>query len=634
MFMKFKHLYALVALMTGSLLVGCHSDIDLDNIDTQAEVEMGVALPIGSIHATIGDFFGQGFGNFYIDSADNQGVITWKDTFHVERDFHDASLDLTNMISSKKLSLNLYDILISKGALVAPDGKIYIPGNDSQQTIQFAMPIKLNGINKELGGERLDSALIEMARFTSQIQDKNIDLDWNWIDEISIDLGDQVTRPDGKVMMVYTQGEAGGYGQDIKTDIDKFTICLMKNAHLDPKTQYDWYDHDNVIDSCTFKINFKFTIPSGQMAVISQDGGFDYNLDVAFIRYTAIWGKFKQSSQMYDEAVLDLSDSWGDLAWISQSNVPFADPKIDMHIVTKVAGAMKIDGDYLFAVDNNGDSTYAEFVRSGQTYRNFPKQFEVGEYLDPITSTIGDSSTNMIINFSNNPKEGSIDKLFRNMPQKLGYKFNVDFNYQMTPQVRIVPNTGVRINAICTLPMIFNKGIFLSYSDTIRDVNLSQYALDSLVADIAVIDSLKSSELKVIIKAQNEIPLDIYATLRFYDKSGNLLMDPSDPSKPLSLFQQDTLQFVAPTYEYASGSWQMVKKGETAVVAEVTQEKLNMLPQVDHIVYYAQIDDRSLAYAYEKGIFNVKLTDDAGLTLKIALTAKTDAYLNLDFNTK
>ena len=104
--MSFKHLHAIIAIVAGCMLASCHSDIDLNNIDTKSEVEMGLALPVGSIHATIGDFFGKGMGKFYVDSVDNHGVITWRDTFRIARNFH--QVDLAQYISEKELTLNVF----------------------------------------------------------------------------------------------------------------------------------------------------------------------------------------------------------------------------------------------------------------------------------------------------------------------------------------------------------------------------------------------------------------------------------------------------------------------------------------------------------------------------------------------
>ena len=106
--MKNFQLHVLIAtLLVAGILTGCRSDVDVSNIDTHAELEMGIALPIGSMSATLGDFLGNGLGSIYIDSVDNKGVITWKDTFKIARNFH--QVDLAKYISEKELSLNVYD---------------------------------------------------------------------------------------------------------------------------------------------------------------------------------------------------------------------------------------------------------------------------------------------------------------------------------------------------------------------------------------------------------------------------------------------------------------------------------------------------------------------------------------------
>lgn len=630
--MKNFQLHVLIAtLLVAGMLTGCRSDVDVSNIDTRSELEMGIALPIGSMSFTLEDFFGTGLGNFYIDTIHDEqdlylDVLTWKDTFDISRNFHADSLDLTNMVSSKKLTLNVFDYLSAYPT--AGDGKKYVPGNGSQVTIRFHMPITLKGINKEMGGDRLDSALIEMARFTSQIQTQNMDLNWDWIDEVNIELGAQVNRPAGNTMVVYKRGESGGYGQDINTDIDAFTICLMKNRNLDPKN-WSLYEINNVIDTCTFYINFKFTIPTGQTAVVSPGGGFDYNLNVAFIKYKAIWGKFVASSDMHDEDTIMIKDYLSMLDFLTRANLPFAYPKIDMHVITHIAGFISMEGDYLYAVDANNKTTYAEFYATRQ--RNFTPPITEGQYL-PLSSQIGDSTTNLIISFSEKEDQGRIDGLFKNMPQMLGYKFNVNFNYQKTPQIRITPNTSIRISAICKLPMIFNRGLFLDYRDTIKDVNLSQYSIDSLVSNVKMIDTVKTSNLRLVLNAENTMPLDIKGVLRCYDDKGQMIMDPDDPTKPLMLFEEDpvrgdTLYFAAAKYTKNASGWN-ASPSKSTNVARISKAKTDLLPKIKNIIYYAVIDDKSL----ETTLPNFKLTKDMGLKFNIGLSANADAIFNFSGN--
>jgi hypothetical protein len=55
-----------------------------------------------------------------------------------------------------------------------------------------------------------------------------------------------------------------------------------------------------------------------------------------------------------------------------------------------------------------------------------------------------------------------------------------------------------------------------------------------------------------------------------------------------------------------------------------------MLPQIKSIHYDARIDDKSLDDAYSKGMSNIRITDDQGITLKIGVTAHVDAIFDLN----
>lgn len=605
----------------GCLLSSCRSDINLNNIDNTAELEFGIALPIGSMKANIGDFIGN-INGVYIDSIDNKGVITWKDTFKIERNYH--HVDLSQYISSKDFDLNVYNKLEAAN-LIGTNGKV--TGLGIPVTLHFDVPLKLTGINDATMSERIDSALISNATFSSIIIPENLPLEWEWIDEVKLDLGEQIHRPSGNVMVVYKKGDSNaGYNQSIPTSVDNFTICMMKDRNLDPKKDQLKYA-SNVLDSCSFGVDFTFTVPLGKQVEVPPTAKFRYNMSVQFIDYTAIWGMFSRSNEMYDENIIDLAkDGWGELDFIRHSCLPFADPKIDMHVVTKVAGAMMMEGEYLFAEDIDGNRTYAEFDGSRHRYVYFTPD----QYLDPINSTIGDSTTNMVVLFDKDPARGRIDRLFNNMPQKLGYKFNIDFNFKETPQIRIVPNTGVRVEAACRLPLIFDQGLFINYKDTISEINLTQYSIDSLLSNVSVIDTLKTSDIKLVLKAKSTIPLSIKAAMRCLDENGNVIMDPENKEIPLYLFPEDTIRLSPPEYSYSSGYWNMVKPGETTVIVSLTKQKLDVLPNIKNIQFSAVVDDESLEYAYKKGLFNVRITEDAELQLNIGLATKVDAILDLN----
>lgn len=612
------------------MLTSCHSDIDLNNIDTTAELEMGVVVPIGSMHATVGDFVGNGqVPNLYVDTLDNQGVITWKDTFEIARDYH--KLNLSNHISQTTLNLKVYEKV---AWMIGMDGKI--TGTGEPITLDFPVTIHLDGINKpsSLQDERLDSAMIDSATFKSIIQRQNLPLQWEWIDQVTLDLGDQVRRDKGNTMVVYKKGQQGGYGTEIPTTVDDFTVILMKDRYLTPDR---WSDYKtNVVDTCAFTVHFTFTIPQGEKVEIDQDAAFKYNLAVQFVDYKAVWGMFSPSGDMRGDSIIDFGKEWGDLAFLQRACLPFAKPSVDVNIFTQIAGALYLEyGAQLFTIDSNGKYTYALF-KGKDVYEH---HFDQNEYL-LLNSPIGAVSDNMHILFDNDAQRGQIDRLFENMPQKIGYKFSVNFNQQKTPQIRMTNDQSIKAQAIATLPLIFKNGLFLNYSDTV-DVDLQQADIDSLINEVEYIDTLKATDIKLILKTENTIPLDVKATMRCLDAAGNVIMDPDDPTKPFLPYQRDevmkdTLLIPAPTfYEAFSGEWYCNQPGTNTIIISVNKRRAQMLPMIKKIVYYAQIDESSLQNTYQKGMKNVKIYEDSGLRIFIGLTTHLDAIFNLNnFNKK
>ncbi|MCR5049757.1 MAG: hypothetical protein K6A36_01585 [Paludibacteraceae bacterium] len=616
----FNQLRAAMALTMASLLmVGCHSDIDFNNIDGKAEVDMGLVLPIGTMSVSLKDVLGK-VPNIYIDSLDNRGVITWKDTFIIDRNYH--KVDLTKYISSGDFSLDVYDKVADK---LDSDGKL--TGTGSDMVVDFPLTLKLKDINRDVNDERLDSALIDLANFTSSITNHNMsDLDWNYIQKIELDLGERITRRAGNRITIYTKdGSVSGYGQEMPNPVDNFTICLMKNRNLTPD-QWVYYP-GNVVDECEFHCYITINIPAGTKVAVPNDAAFKYHLGVQFIDYEAIWGYFSQSTDMHDEDTLDFTQAWGDLDFIKKARLPFSDPKIKVGITTHVAGALVVGGDYLFTVDSAGEKHYAEFEGSHKLEHHFRET----EYLDPVTSHIGDSTNKEITTFTfdKSDRGGRIDRLFVNMPQELAYNFNVNFDWVKTPQIRVTQNTNIRINAEASLPMIFNQGTYIAYSDTVKNVDLSKASIDSLLNDVELVDTLKLSDIKLLLIAHSTIPLQVKATFRCYDENGNMIMDPDDSSKPLVLFESDTLRINPPKYTFANGAWVM-ETTKSSIVASVSKKKLEKFSEIKTIMYSLWVDDESLDYAFKQGAFNVRLTGDSGLKLKIGLTAHVDAVLNLN----
>ena len=595
---------------------GCTADVDLNNIDTSVEVKANVATPIGSMTATIDDFVGDGTWGIYIDSVNHEGVITFRDTFSITRDFH--KLDLSKYISRTRLKLNIYEPLDKAGLM----NNNQITGNGVQIPLTFPLTLKLKGINEKTDAQRIDSALIKNASFTSKLT--AIDgspIQWEWIDKVTLDLGDRCYRPEGNIVTVYDKKkDTYGYRQDIPTNIDEFSINLMKN-----KEPQKWSEYvNNVVDSCTFNVTIYLTIPASAGAIqVPSTAAFQYDLGVQFIDYHAVWGMFEPSKDMSGEAVEAIATYWSPWNTLQDLRLPFAEPSVDMLVTTQVAGAMIMEGDYLYTENEQGEKAYATFDGKQSLYKFFNKN----EYL-PLDSPIGAEKT-MHILFDKDPSRGHIDQLFAIRPDQIGYKFAVKFNEQETPQIRLTKNTSIKLDAVCNLPMILNEGVSLGYTATIIGIDLSTLDLDSLLKDVEMIDTLEEASAKLVIKFENSIPLQFKGVLTCLDENDNVIIDPKT-DKPLLLTENDTILIAAPEFTKEGHEWSGTPL-ESVEVLDVDREDLETLRQINSIAFHVWMDDESLEEAYDNGLNNIKLMDDNYLKVKIAVGANVEGVLNLEF---
>lgn len=609
-FFKFLNVISIASLTM--LWHGCTADVDLNNIDTSVDVKANIAAPIGSVKANIGDFVGDGTWGIFIDTLKNKGVLTFRDTFTIERDFH--QIDLSNHISNAVLEMKVYEQLEASKYL--DNGQI--TGNDEVIVLRFPFTMKLDGINDDENHQRIDSALITNASFLSKITPSaNLPLKWEWIEKVDLELGKNFRRPKGNVVTIYEKGDGYGYNQDIPVSVKSFTLNLMKDKNPTKPEAY-W---NNVVDTCDFVMSMHIAIPRTAGVVnIPTSAAFHYNLDVQFIDYKAIWGMFEPSSDMRGEAEENIAEAWSSWKDLQELCLPLAEPSVDMQVTTQIAGAMIMQGDYLYTKNEQGDIAYAEFDGKQSLYKYFNKN----EFLS-LNSSIGDSTT-MHVLFDKDPARGHIDKLFAIRPDKIGYKFNIDFNRQETPQIRILDNSSIRLDAICDLPMIFNQGISLGYTDSIVDIDLSMLTIDSIVNETGIIDTLEKASATLMIKFENTIPLQFNAVLTCLDKEGTVVLD----SLPLLLTNNDTIVIASPTMEEVNHNW-IATPQEVVEIIEIEREDLESLRKINKIIFHVWMDDKSLQEAYDKGMSNIKLQEDNYLRVKIAAGANVEGVLNLEF---
>ncbi|MBQ7997080.1 MAG: hypothetical protein IJ249_05370 [Paludibacteraceae bacterium] len=590
-----KLLFFLVA---GCALMGCRSDIDLKNIDAKAQVDGGLALPVGSLRATIGDFLGA--EQVKEIKVDEYGIFHFVDTIDIPtKDYR--KIDVASYIIKDESTLHF--------SIADKIGTGTIHGDGTTVTnLLFDLELGMKGINEDATEERIDSIWISEADFTSIINVEDFQLDWSEIQGVQLILSDQFRRPEGKTIDIPVSGK--GFAQEIPIKVRDFTLCLMKDK-TNPSA--------GTVNKVKFQILFKVRPTNGHEIPVSDDSKFAYNLQVKVINYDAIWGLFEAGNEMRDEQKLNMDSLWEGWKDLKKLKVRFAEPSIEVFVSHKIAAPLRMYIDSLTAVDSLGNTTYALWDGDRQT------DFDLRPTLSPYSPDLNDSVTNTRI-FNYEPSKGHIDRMFDVRPDYFSYGFHLQLDKNSRSdfpwnQHRITADHKVRGYAVADLPFKFNKGSELEYITTFTDVDLSKITLDSLLASADILDTVNATDLKLIMRFENKIPFNIDARFVFLDKDSinmNMILLQDSTSNHIRI---PAPKMTAPQDEKSYG--EVLEATDATLIIRIDKSKFDRFAEVKHIRMDAAILDNP-----QRCI----IKDSSSLLVQIGITAQIDAVL--DFNKK
>lgn len=581
-FMKQKRFLSTL-LMLAALMTACTEKLDLKNIDPHAQAKMALALPVGEMSVTVGDLLGN-TGIYYRED----GALYWQDTVKMQRQFHPININ-------KYCTSVTHDLLLS--TIPGFEGQSIIVGDNSTHTLSFPLQIKFDNINDVFSEERIDSLYIAEASFISNIQE-NFGLNPTYIKRVALRLPAEIHKAGSKTLPLPIDNFA--FGSNIRVTIKDFVIDFMKDHKAQPSSE-------NVTNSVTFMIDFDVCIPTGEIITIDAHSGFTYRFDVDFMDFVALWGRFAPDKEMNIKEVMDIDTVWKAWSKIRSLHLPLTEPQIDIHFISEIGVPLCMHLDHFSAKEEaSGEVRYAKFDGSKSwdyTLSNFVKADA------PLNATAEN-----IITFSNKPSQGEIDQLFTIRPDQISYDCSVYINddpYYQTqyPQHRLTKNTEMNFQIVITLPFVFNKGMDVSYSDTLKNVEINQLSLDSLVKDVKQIEKIETKELNLILTTENKLPFDIDLALLFLDENYAEI--------DLGSVTKGTLS----------------KPGINHMTISLNQESLNKLTKVKHILYTAGIADvNEKALTQAATTYPVKILNTSSVKVKMAIAADVEAYLSLSFD--
>ena len=356
-------------------LIGCRADVDLSNIDTTAEVELGMALPVGSMSVSLSDILGTNSSdNLYFRS---DGVLCLHYDYNRHEDFH--AIDFTQYISNAEQTIYLYDSINAYMERVRaeypdqtfPAGYVCgLPDRDVTLKIPTKMSLTYDGINDELSNERIDSAYIVEAKFEGYLMKKNLSTPFEWVDSVVLVLGKEYVAKSGNRQKLYdkfTCEEEITYGMHMPIMLKDFTIDLVKD-HTQPCS------NTNVVNSSFMDVEIYLTIPKNTDPMpIATDMAIIFGMDVQFIEYTALWGMFESSNKMQDDGSVSMDSIFGNWSMMKDICLPIAEPLINIHVTHELAGPLVFNGNYLYVTSRDGQTHYAEFGEGREHTYQYPR---------------------------------------------------------------------------------------------------------------------------------------------------------------------------------------------------------------------------------------------------------------------
>ena len=604
--MKRKNLSVvmLFAAISAMLITGCKSDVDFSNIDKHGEIEMALALPLASVSASFNDFIGNENVAQYIVVNDD-GVLQFNYDYTLVRPY--TTIVLTDYMSEASKSTAIYD---QTGAVITGTGNPLPP-------INIPITLEMDGCNTTTSipeHGRIDSMYIKTARFTTTLSLESWVLPKDYVSSVRLVMGDQFRRAGGKVQVLDFQD----FNQPITIDVEDFYVNLMKNPALKPSTKED--GDANVMNSMDMSIELILNVPSGTPVAVAPTSKVKTSVRCDIMEYEALWGYFIPGNKMREEGTEDIASDFKEWAKIKKCTLMLAKPRIDLITSTEFVAPLNVNVNEMAVVSKESNQTEkATFSGSTNTVWNYITPSVYNQQFPLPIGTVYTDTYHM----TEDPDKGDLARLFRLRPDSLSYSFNIEVDpANKHLQHRMNINPDITLITQLRAPLSFNEGMDLNYADTIKDVEI-KFNLDSILDEVKQIDSIKTSDIKIRLRFENTIPLDV--------KAGFCFLDSLDQKVELSgLIDNDTVIIKAPTALIAD-KVNPEKPGLSEVIINVSKEEFDKLADIRKIVYDARLMTNHETFDLNPDASYVSLLPSSGLRVKVGVSASLDALFNLEF---
>lgn len=568
----------------------CKEDIDLANVDPQIQLDMGLALPLGTVETTLDYFLGTSdFGPDVLTYSPLDSMLILHYDTSVVWDFH--NIDLSEYTTWDEQVSYVVDG-ISNGEIDKTDFDYQeqIPFPATQTTLEFLNEVSLENFNVDLDYEEIDSVHMTLASFRLRVDVENFDLEWSEVSNVRVKFTDPSLRFDDGTMEKILPIEGKGFGQDMTVSLYDFMIIPQKNQETG--------SFENIRFFICIDVNTRTEKMLSKNSMVKFGCGFD------FLDYDVLFGVFEPKKAAYEHQ-RDTMSKYFAIDRLDGINLPFSDPKVDLVVSTSAVGLPSriiIDSIYV----ENGEGERGLLSYDGETTKSYDVPYITSPWVNQTASTD-------VLHLGKGEEYGNLDHLFQVIPKYFGYSYRIRVDRDLLDELKdrhtpfIKANANYQMNLKAELPLKFYPGVNVTYKDTVQTTMAESLKLDSLLSGVAMLDSLKTGELLLRLVIENNIPFDIKVKLRF--------LNDYDEVVPIGgLYdggQNDSIMFSAMENNVPT---------QQVVNIDLDEEDVRAFENVTQIIYDFYLGDNTQEAAFYAS---------SGFKLHVGLAGKVEAIINL-----
>lgn len=577
-------------LLAAFTLHSCKEDIDLANVDPQIQLDMGLALPLGTVETTLDYFLGTSdFGPDVLTYSPLDSMLILHYDTSVVWDFH--NIDLSEYTTWDEQVSYVVDG-ISNGEIDKTDFDYQeqIPFPATQTTLEFLNEVSLENFNVDLDYEEIDSVHMTLASFRLRVDVENFDLEWSEVSNVRVKFTDPSLRFDDGTMEKILPIEGKGFGQDMTVSLYDFMIIPQKNQETG--------SFENIRFFICIDVNTRTEKMLSKNSMVKFGCGFD------FLDYDVLFGVFEPKKAAYEHQ-RDTMSKYFAIDRLDGINLPFSDPKVDLVVSTSAVGLPSriiIDSIYV----ENGEGERGLLSYDGETTKSYDVPYITSPWVNQTASTD-------VLHLGKGEEYGNLDHLFQVIPKYFGYSYRIRVDRDLLDELKdrhtpfIKANANYQMNLKAELPLKFYPGVNVTYKDTVQTTMAESLKLDSLLSGVAMLDSLKTGELLLRLVIENNIPFDIKVKLRF--------LNDYDEVVPIGgLYdggQNDSIMFSAMENNVPT---------QQVVNIDLDEEDVRAFENVTQIIYDFYLGDNTQEAAFYAS---------SGFKLHVGLAGKVEAIINL-----